>query len=243
MNNSQNNTGLSKRQLLAGTVFTMISASAFSNPQTPLTRRQNAIIWGNILGDGHLQLSPYGKTVRLTFSHSSKQAEYVKWQFRELKWLCEGISEPTIVSEGTEKQYLKCRAYTRYLTQLKPFHDLTYVPSTKPKRRFEKIVPSNLSNYLKDPEMLMVWYLDDGTLRRDGGACRLATQGFTLEENEILQNCLKQNFDITTVIEKWPKQKTGLYVPARQAPDFVHLFSSTVVREIPSMTYKLSLYL
>ena len=71
----------------------------------------------------------------------------------------------------------------------------------------------------------------------------MATQGFTLGQNEILQNCLKQNFDITTVIEKWPKEKTNLYVPAAQAPDFVHLFSSTVVREIPSMAYKLALYL
>ena len=35
MNESQNNTGLSKRQLLAGTVFTVISASALSTPQTP----------------------------------------------------------------------------------------------------------------------------------------------------------------------------------------------------------------
>jgi len=89
----------------------------------------------------------------------------------------------------------------------------------------------------------MVWYLDDGTLRRDSGACRLATQGFTLEEHEILQDVLKENFSITSVIEKWPKGKAGLYVPKRDAANFVNLFSSVVVTEIPSMKYKLDLYL
>lgn len=90
----------------------------------------------------------------------------------------------------------------------------------------------------------MVWYLDDGTLRLDGGICRLATQSFTLAENEILQECLWNNFNIQTRIEKWSDKYTSLYVPARggYAKDFTNLFSETVKKEIPSMAYKLQFY-
>jgi len=238
--NDNPNLNFSKRQVLVGGALAMISATALSNPEKPLNRRQNAVLWGNILGDGHLQLSPNQKKVRLRYDHGAKQSEYVKWQYEQLGWLCDGVSPPKIIPE---REYFKCRAYTKYVQELKPYHDLTYIPSIKPNRRFEKIIPSDLGNYVKDPEILMVWYLDDGTLRRDGGACRLATQGFSLDEHEILQNCLKENFDITSVIEKWPKGKAGLYIPKRDAANFVNLFSSSVVKEIPSMKYKLDLYI
>lgn len=240
MNYSQQKNQWSKRQLVTGSVLAMIGVSALPDPGLPITKRQNAVIWGNILGDGHLQLSPNGQKVRLRFDHGAKQSDYVWWLYKNLGPLCEGVSPPKIIPE---REYFKCRAYTKYLKELKSYHDLTYVKSTKPNRRFEKVLPANLADYVKDPEMLMVWLLDDGTLRRDGGAIRLATQSFTLEEHEILQGCLSDNFGITSVIEKWPKGKAGLYMKRQEASKFVDLFGSTVVREIPSMTYKINLYL
>lgn len=56
-----------------------------------------------------------------------------------------------------------------------------------------------------DPISLAVWYLDDGSKKSDCAACRLATlnicnletlQGFTLEENMALVECLRSNFGI-----------------------------------------------
>lgn len=227
----------SKRRLLSGSLLAMITASV---PGVPLTKRQNALIWGNILGDGHLQLSPNSEKARLRFDHGAKQSDYVWWLYKNLTNLCDGVSPPKIIPE---REFFKCRAYTKYCKELKSYHDLTYVKSTQPKRRFEKVLPENLSDYVKDPEILMVWLLDDGTLRRDSGALRLATQSFTFQEHEILQNCLKDNFNITSIIEKWPKGKAGLYMKRQEAAKFVSLFSSTVVKEIPSMQYKINLYL
>lgn len=235
MNVNQTWFRFSKRYLLASGALVMLGS--LSPPKKDLSPRQKAIVWGNILGDGHLQLSPNQKTTRLRFDHSEKQQDYVNWQFSQLDWLCESVSPPKIVPE---RQYYKCRAYTHYREELTPFHQLTYQPTKLPNRRFVKIIPENLQEHLKDPEALMVWYLDDGTLRLDGGACRLATQSFTLAEHEILQDCLKQNFNVTSVIEKWTKGKSGLYIPSRggYAANFVNLFSETVVTEIPSMAYK-----
>lgn len=239
MNSNQYQFRLSKRQLLASGGLVVLGSVI--HPNRELSPRQKAIIWGNILGDGHLQLSPNQKTTRLRFDHSAKQKDYVDWQFKQLDWLCEHVSPPKIVPE---REYLKCRAYTHYREELTPFHQLTYKPAIIPTRRFVKIIPENISDHLKDPEALMIWYLDDGTLRLDGGACRLATQSFTFQEHEILQDCLKQNFNVTSVIEKWSKNKSGLYVPSRggHSARFLNLFSKTVVEEIPSMSYKVNLY-
>jgi hypothetical protein len=184
------------------------------------------------------------KSARLRFTHSMKQVDYVRWQHKELDWLCSGVSEPKQIKE--KEQYDTCRAYTAYKPELKPYHSMTYRQATAEERgrRFVKVIPENFGDQLKNPETLMVWYLDDGTLRRDSGICRLATQGFSLQEHEFLQNALKNNFGITSVIEKWPKEQYGLYIPSRgkQAEEFVNLFSKTVKNEIPSMAYKVQRY-
>ena len=230
---------LSKRKLItAGTLFGLGLQT-----QKPLSTRQEAIVLGNILGDGHLQLSPNQKTTRLRFNHSMKQADYVKWQYTELDWLCNGVAEPKDIIE--KNQYHICRAYTAYRSELTPYHSLTYNATNQPNRKFIKVLPENLGDYLKSPESLMVWYLDDGTLRLDGGACRLATQSFTLPEHEILQETLWKNFTIKTVIERWSQSNPSLYVPAREghAKNFVSLFSETILKEIPSMKYKIKKYI
>jgi len=229
----------SKRQLLLGGTIAFVSSTLHS----PITPRQEAIILGNILGDGHLQLAPNGKKTRLRFNHSMKQAQYVEWQYNELDWLCSNVSRPKEVIE--KDKYSICRAYTSYHSELTPYHELTYKPTTLKHRRFIKTIPSNFADYLKNPESLMVWYLDDGTLRKDGGACRLATQSFTLQEHEILQETLWNNFHVKSVIESWSNEHPSLYVPARggHAQNFVNLFSETIIKEIPSMSYKIQRYI
>jgi len=113
---------LSKRQLLAAGSFLVFGSSL--NVTKPLSPRQEAIILGNILGDGHLQLSPNGKTTRLRFNHSMSQCQYVTWQYKELDWLCKGVSPPKEIFE--HQKYRTCRAYTAYHPELTSYHTLTY---------------------------------------------------------------------------------------------------------------------
>lgn len=58
------------------------------------------------------------------------------------------------------------------------------------KIRYVKQVPTNLSDYFSDRLSLAVWFWDDGTLRKDCNAARIATQGFNYEEHLILQECI-----------------------------------------------------
>jgi hypothetical protein len=207
-----------------------------------LSSEQRAIIMGNLLGDGHLQLASNKLKSRLRFTHSIEQQEYVLWQYKKLDWLCEKVKQP--YETETSKGYREFIAYTSYEPQLLEYHSLFYRPSTKPGRRFEKVVPENLSMYLTDPLSLMVWHLDDGTKRVDGGACRLATQGFSYHEHEILKDCLRTNFninaDINKVITKTGKTyyQLDLLTRSGDSEKFVSLFRKRVEKEIPSMKYK-----
>lgn len=236
---NSNNNAFSRREILFGSgCFAVIYAGNNS-----LSSEQKAIILGNLLGDGHLQLASNTLKARLRFTHSIKQREYVEWEYKKLGWLCEKVKKP--YETETKNGFGECIAYTSYEPQLLEYHQLFYRPSIKPGRRFEKFVPENLASYLTNPTSLMVWYLDDGTRRTDGGACRLATQGFTYYEQEILQDCLKKNFNIPCKIESVtnPKTKTvnyGLVIPTRggHADKFVRLFDQKVLKEIPSMKYK-----
>jgi hypothetical protein len=205
---------------------------------SPLSKRQRAIILGNILGDGHLQIAPNEKSARLRFTHSMEQEQYVHWQYRNLDWLSKKVKPP--YETTTKKGYSECIGYTSYQPELLQFHQFFYKPTGLSKPKYRKIVPENLSDYLKDPISLMVWYLDDGTLRTDSGACRIATQSFTEEENWILQDCLQKNFNVKSVIEKWPDNQYNLSIPTRggHSENFRNLFADTVRKEIPSMKYK-----
>jgi hypothetical protein len=228
----KNDKSISRRDLFASAGLLTITFSL-----DPLTSRQKSIILGNVLGDGHLQIRPGEKSCRLRFTHGMGQAEYTRWQYRNLDWLCKGTKEP--YETKTKKGYSECIAYTSSRPELLRYHDFFYKPTGLEKPKYRKIVPEALIETLTDPLSLMVWYLDDGTLRPDGGACRLATQSFTESENEILQTCLKKNFGVKANIEKWNNQY-NLSIPTRggHSKNFLSLFDQVVKKEIPSMRYK-----
>jgi hypothetical protein len=71
-----------------------------------------------------------------------------------------------------------------------------------------KHVPDNLDLYLT-PLALAVWVQDDGNLK-SGINMRIASMGFTKEENEKLKSYLKQCFDLNCKVMEF-KYKSKLY--------------------------------
>lgn len=106
------------------------------------------------------------------------------------------------------------------------------------------MVPSYIGDLLVDPISLAVWYLDDGSKRADCEACRLATQGFTLEENMVLVECLRSNFGIEARVGATRGaggRLYGLSIPSGPSGyrRLKSLIYPLVEAEIPSMLYKL----
>jgi len=209
-----------------------------------LPPRQHAIVVGSTLGDGFIERR--GDKARLRLSQRASQAEYIQWQYRQLQSLCTTVQPPHFEQDRDGSD--SCLVYTSFRSELKPYHELFYWPtgSRTPKgaTKFRKSIPEDFATILTDPISLMVWYLDDGTYRKDGGACRLATQSFTAHEHTIMQEALWKNFGIKSQIEKWHNRYHGHYyglmIPTRggHSRHYRGLFEQTVLKEIPSMSYK-----
>ena len=88
--------------------------------------------------------------------------------------------------------------------------------------------------------------MDDGNKRSYTESCRIATQSFLKQENELLQDCLKQNFNVSSKIEDWGRSKSGeiiysLAILSRGGhyAKFRNVIYDIVKAEVPSMLYKL----
>lgn len=103
-----------------------------------------------------------------------------------------------------------------------------------------------MQDLLVDPISLAGWSLDDGSKRGDCEACRLANQGFTLEEKMALVEWLRANFGIEAKIDVWSLQRAGRELYGLSLPSkptgykrLKSLIYPLVEAEIPTMLCKL----
>ena len=75
---------------------------------------------------------------------------------------------------------------------------------------------------LLTPLGMAIWYMDDGMLNSRKDSMLLNTQSFSYKENEVLKQCLKQNFGIETTIVR-NRKYWMLYIRKRYAPIFMRL--------------------
>lgn len=207
-----------------------------------VTKQIHAIIIGSLLGDGHIQKTQ-SKTLkcRLRMAQGSDQKQYLYDKYLILSDLC--LSEPKY--DNSNKTY---HFYTFYSLEMKMYHDLFYVKINH-QAKYRKVIPAILKDILIDPLTLAVWYCDDGSKRADADACRLGYHGFRLEEIQILQRVLIENFQIPSHIVKSgksPKKGNQWYVLSFSARDggfqrFRELIYPIVRSQFPSMLYKLRL--
>ncbi len=100
-----------------------------------------------------------------------------------------------------------------------------------------KIVPNNIAEYLT-PLALAIWIMDDGTWKNPG--VRIATNSFNLNELNLLQLALKNNFNLETSLHKNYNRpaKAQIYIKKES----INLLRSLVLPYFhPSMNYKLGL--
>lgn len=182
-----------------------------------ISDRQQDIIIGSILGDGHLEFT--GKYCRLKTEHSYKQKCYVDWKYRELKNL--GLKAPALKIIGKRKSYWFS---TLTLPQLMRFHN-----EFKCRR-----IPPDVHRYLT-PMVLAVWFMDDGS--RKSKQCKglyLQTQSFKGVNLLRLRKALLKLYRLSTVMA----QDNRLYFPSKTSARILCQIITPHVHE--SMKYKLS---
>lgn len=157
----------------------------------PFTKAQKAMVVGNILGDGSL-LANWSKTnYRLSINHCVEQKEYLLWKY--------GILKNYIISGP--RFYAKNNSLT--------IRTISHPELTELRRLFysnkQKIVPERVREFLEDPFVLAVWFMDDGNaVMRKGKLCgyHLNSQSFSFQENLFLSDSLKELYGIESVLER-----------------------------------------
>lgn len=211
-----------------------------------LTKEEKSLIYGTLLGDAHLQKRQ--NSFRLKIEHGIEQKEYVLWKYKKLKRLCKTTQPPKIVT--SQKGFKTVLFYTSSGAYLKPIHEAFY--KTNRQGRVVKTITEELIERLPSPLdnidsssprqnslALAVFYMDDGSIRDDCFAGKLATQGFSLAENNLLSKyLLKFNINSNAVKHTCISGQYYLSLPASSFGRMVDLIKPTV-SEIECMAYKI----
>ena len=192
---------------------------------------QLQLIIGSLMGDARLECRSKSirakHTARLRIHQSDKQKDYVFWKYQQLKDLV--LKGPRHIKAGHDikrnKDHFSWYFHTKSTAELGLIHSLFYENKIK-------IVPSKLLKIL-DPLGLAVWYMDDGS--NNGKNITLNTHGFSIEEQKILQNWLKNKFDINATIVK-DRSKFKLAIGSYEYHKFLDIVRPHIA---PSMAYKI----
>ena len=192
-----------------------------------LTRRQEDILIGTLLGDSCLEVN--GLNVRLKVDHNPNQKQLTEWIFQEFKEFClKGPYSLDQFDSRTKKFYHHYRFSTLSKPVFNNFYSIFYS-----KRR--KIVPKDIKRLLVNPLSLAVWYMDDGFRRRDCKSLYLCTSAYTDKEHLLLLEVLKMNFNIDAKVH-FAAGNARIYIPASSAKQFCNLVKDYVLEDL---SYKL----
>ena len=146
-------------------------------PKT-LSLRQDQIITGLLLGDGHLEKRVITHNAILRVERSIKDKLYLMDNFNEFKSFC--ASEPYIRRKDN-LEFISFR--TRSVELFNNFHYLWY-------KNKIKVIPNNLA---LTPLICAIWFCDDGFIykNRKKIAIRFSTQSFS--EIEVKKLCKQLN--------------------------------------------------
>lgn len=238
-----------------------------------LSEDEEAIFLGNLLGDGHIQKRGNSYRTKIQHSKSQEDYVLWKYEKLKRLCEGNRPPKSVATKQGQSNVlfYLRSGYYLEKYHNLfydsyiwtppqkkggspkfsglrsfegKPFLSEKLIEVSSPKVRYRKVIRQTLIEYLpRNPLVLAVWFLDDGSCRKDVFGGRIATQGFSKEEQHFLQSYLKEGFGIQTQLVLHSRLKDQYYIsiPSKNGhfSRFVDLIKP-IVAEIPSLNYKIS---
>lgn len=190
-----------------------------------LTKRQEEILVGSILGDGCI----YKGTVKIDktrnccyyLKQSQRYKDYVSWLFQEFESVCPSTPKQR---KDNEQWYFYSHSSEIFISWRDKFY-----PEDK------KIIPQDIATILTSPLSIAIWYMDDGTLDyRPNYHCSfsLSTHSFSLEGVYRLVKVLKDNFGVESSVHnnlirgvRYPR----LYIGTKGRDKFIKLISPYIL--------------
>lgn len=194
------------------------------------------IIMGTLLGDSSIRWTGAKQNCGFAGSHVLKQSDYFD---------------------------LKMKLLGNTLTEHKG--GIGGYPGSTPNRRYCSTITKNISDFIKSkcvvddkktitvdwandltPIAIAFWYMDDGSLQHDNKQCqrdrmKFATNAFTCDEVELLQNKLYDSWNISSTIQNSATTKGNVLTISADGTEILANLITPYI--IPSMHYKLPVYL
>lgn len=192
-----------------------------------LSKFQKEILFGIMLGDGHLESRNSGNTYRLKIEQSIGHEAYV-WHLYEVfkDWVRTAPQEKVKHSSGSQSTNLWFQTYSHGAFR---FFAQQFYSGKK------KVLPKLLHRYLT-PVGLAYWYMDDGSMKSAySRGLIFNTQSFMFSEVETMCKVLSEKFGLQA---KPRKQREGyqVYVSGHSFELFLELVSPNIIDE---MQYKI----
>ena len=193
-----------------------------------LTKRQNQILIGLMLGDGHIESSYRPEIARLKISYRATHKEYIDWLWQEFReWV---LRKPKL-----KEQTLKGKMYKSYWFTTVSHQDFAKVWKKWYLDR-RKIVPVEELKKLNSLG-LAIWFMDDGSIKsRHHKSVFLNTQGFKPKEVTLLQDVLENKFGIHSSTRK-DKNGLQIYISQENSVRLKEIINPYILQ---SMRYKLN---
>lgn len=155
-----------------------------------LTPQLKEILVGLLLGDLSARRPKPSANTRLLFAQSIIHEDYLLHLYDVFKDFCK--SAPKTVTPMAHKKTDKVYPYIRFEARSLPcfnyYYDLFYSDG-------KKVIPSNIGEILT-PLGLSYWLADDGCFHIRDSDIYICTNGFTLEETNLLISVLKEKFNL-----------------------------------------------
>lgn len=194
----------------------------------PFNSETKEIIFGSLLGDAKLEMSPRSVNSRFGFIQSELKRDYFISVHSSLSHISPGkYREYSYLDKRTNKIYKNLNFWSKALPMLNEFYTSFYINKVK-------IVPLDLS--LLSPIALAHWYMQDGSLGTSKGLY-FCTDGFTQDDVKRLSKYLTERYNIKCSVHKAGKN-FRIYILARSVETIKNIILPFMH---PSMLYKLGI--
>lgn len=186
-----------------------------------VTREQKEILLGILLGDGHMELAPNGKSARLKIEQAAKKEEYVEHLHQVFKdWSPGRIA---LASNSTTLKFL-----TKYFSSLRFYHTEFYGEKG---RRVPRWIEHSFT-----PRSLAYLFMDDGGIKsKSSKGVYINVYGLVAREQEFLCEILQRKFGLQAKMVR-DQQHCRIYISGHSYDGLVALIDPYI---LPSLRYKI----
>jgi recombination protein RecA len=199
-----------------------------------LTSLQKEVAVGSLLGDCTLNVLKSPAKPTLKFEQGARNRDeksYIDFLYSVFAPLVGSCPKPRYKNGIIHSYHFRTLGCPQFLFYSEQF----YAENSLGHRK--KVVPKNIHQMLT-PIALAIWFMDDGSVTKNN-TYRLHTQGFTFQDNKILQKALSRVFGFQVTLNKDTRETKILYNLAIGRSDAKKFREVVEPYILPVMRYKL----